>query len=217
MATRKYVSFATSNLYNINEPGLPIYRDTDGWSQDEYDRKVEWIAAQIKHIDADVWGFQELWHRTSLINVFKKAGLSSQYTLFVPENHTGQRILCSGAVRTEMLVGDPEWIESFPEKFRLESGGDDAQTADISVALTKFSRPVLHFKVDPRASGKPISVYIAHFKSKGPTKLFRESWYKNDNEFYKKHAEGLGAAISTIRRTAEAAVADDPNRSDERE
>ena len=206
MANRKYVSFATSNLYNINEPGLRIYKDTDGWSQEEYARKVEWTAAQIASIDADVWGFQELWHRQSLVNIFEKAGLSSEYELFAPADHEGQRIICSGAVRKEMLVGEPEWIDSFPEKFRLESGGDDTQTPDISVELSKFSRPVLHFKVNPRTDGKPISVYVVHFKSKGPTKLFRESWYKDDNEFYKKHAEGLGSAISTIRRTAEAAA-----------
>ena len=159
---------------------------------------------QIEDIDADVWDFQELWHRKSLVNVFKKAGMSSKYKLFAPASHKRQRIICSGAVRKEMLVGEPEWIDSFPKKFRLESTGDDAQTPEISVALIKFTRPVLHFKVKPRTSGKAISVYVAHFKSKGPTKLFRESWYKSDNEFYKKHAEGLGSAISTIRRTAEA-------------
>ncbi len=206
MAAQKQVSFATSNLYNINEPGLPIYSDTDGWSQDEYDKKVEWIAARIKDIDADVWGFQEVWHRKALVNVFKKAGLSNKYTLFAPASHKGQRIICSGAVRKEMLVGEPEWIDRFPEKFRLESGGDDIQTPEISVALTKFSRPVLHFKVKPRTSGKAIAVYVAHFKSKGPTRLFREAWYKSHKKFYKKHAEGLGSAISTIRRTAEAAA-----------
>jgi predicted extracellular nuclease len=132
--------------------------------------------------------------------------LSSEYHLFAPTGHQGQHIICSGAVRKEMLVGEPEWIDSFPEKFRIESSGDDAQTPDISVALTKFSRPVLHFKVKPRSRGKDISVYVAHLKSKAPTKLFRESWYKSDKEFYKKHAEGLGSAVSTIRRTAEAAA-----------
>lgn len=204
MAARRYVSFANSNLYNINEPGLAIYSDTDGWTPQEYEKKVEWIAGQVKSVDADVWGFQELWHRNSLVNVFKRAKLQSQYKLLVPPNQKGQRIVCAGAVRKEMLVGEPEWIDMFPAKFRLESSGDDAQTPEIAVSLTKFSRPVLHFKVKPR--GKDIDVYVCHFKSKGPTKLFREAWYKQDNEFYKKHTEGLGSAVSTIRRTAEAAA-----------
>lgn len=206
MARRTHVSFATSNLYNINEPGLAIYNDTDGWSRDAYDRKVEWTAAQIKTLDADVWGFQELWHRHSLDKVFKTARQYSNYRMLVPRGHSGERIVCAGAVRKEMLVGEPEWIEDFPTKFRLESSGDDAQTPDISVNLASFSRPVLHFQVMPRSAGTPISVFVAHFKSKGPTRLYREGWYRQDSAFYGKHAEGLGAAISTIRRTAEAAA-----------
>lgn len=206
MAARRYVSFATGNLYNINEPGLPIYSDTNGWDQNQYDKKIDWLASQIKNLDSDVWGFQELWHRNSLDQIFEKAGLSSEYTLLAPPSHKGQRIICSGAVRKDMLIGEPEWIDSFPDKFRLESSGDDAQTPDISVSLTKFSRPVLHFKIMPRENDKAVSVYVVHFKSKGPTKLFRESWYRGDSDFYKKHAEGLGSAVSTIRRTAEAAA-----------
>ena len=205
MPALRNLSFATSNLFNINEPGLAIYSDTDGWSQDQYDKKVEWTADAIKVLDADVWAFQELWHKKSLTEVFKKAGLNTKYKLIAPTTHRGQRIICAGAVRKDLLVGEPEWIDEFPEKFILQSGGDDAQTSDISVSLTKFSRPVLHFRVKPRP-GKAISVYVAHFKSKGPTRIFRERWYRNDNEFYKKHAEGLGAAISTIRRTAEASA-----------
>jgi len=204
MAALKKLSFASSNLYNINEPGIAIYSDTDGWTKEEYDKKVAWTSAQVKSLDADVWGFQELWHRKSLEKVFKKAKLYSKYKLLVPPGHKGQRIVCAGAVRQELLVGEPEWIEKFPEKFRLESSGDDAQTPDIKVALTEFSRPVLHFQVKPRSEA--IDVFVCHFKSKGPTKLFREAWYKDDNEFYKNHAEGLGSALSTIRRTAEAAA-----------
>jgi predicted extracellular nuclease len=203
---RTQVSFASCNLYNINEPGLRIYTDSNGWSQEEYDKKVEWTGRAIKDIDADVWGFQELWHRKSLVKLFKEAKLHSKYKLLVPANHQGQRIVCAGAVRKDLLVGEPEWIDDFPDKFILQSGGDDAQTSGISVSLSRFSRPVLHFKVRPRSNGKAICVYVAHFKSKMPTKLFREGWYKDDNQFYKNHAEGLGAAISTIRRTAEAAA-----------
>ena len=35
------------NLYNLNEPGLPIYTDADGWPQAEYDRKIDWAARQL--------------------------------------------------------------------------------------------------------------------------------------------------------------------------
>ena len=33
--TTTRVSFATCNLYNLNRPGQPIYRDSDGWSTEQ--------------------------------------------------------------------------------------------------------------------------------------------------------------------------------------
>lgn len=191
------------NLYNINLPGLRIYSDSDGWDDDAYRQKLDWNRHMILKNEADVWGFQELWHTEALQDVFDHSDLD-EYELLVPEGHSGQRIVCAGAVRKDILVSEPDWIENFPEKFILESGGDDPQTSDISVQVNSFSRPVLHFQVQPRSQSAPISVYVAHFKSKAPTKIYREGWYRDDNEYYKQHSEALGYAISTIRRTAEA-------------
>ncbi|WP_367187711.1 endonuclease/exonuclease/phosphatase family protein, partial [Hydrogenophaga sp.] len=57
-----------------------------------------------------------------------------------------------------------------------------------------------------RNPGPEVHVYVCHFKSKGPTQVFNEKWFKADPALYGKHATGLGAAISSIRRTAEAAA-----------
>ncbi len=200
--TRTKISFATCNLYNLNEPGLRIYRDADGWSQAEYDRKLRWTAQTMTGVRADVWAFQELWHADSLEHVFSTANLLNEYTLLIPPNHSGQRIVCAGAVRSNILVGEPEWIDAFPDYLRLSSGGDDDQTPAIAVQIDSFSRPVLHFEVKPRSKGKRIHVYVCHFKSKGPTMITKEPWYSA--QIYSKHREAIGAAISTIRRTAEA-------------
>lgn len=206
MPSLSKISFATSNLYNLNEPGLPMYRDTDGWSDEEYGKKIEWMARTVRMVDSDVWGFQELWHHASLENIFETAGLGADYTLLAPGTHEGGKIICAGAVRTDLLDGDPEWIENFPEKFILSASGDDPQTPEISVSVGSFSRPVLHFKIKPRDDANSILVFVAHLKSKMPAQVFREDWFDADEDFYKKHQTGLGAAISTIRRTAEAAA-----------
>ena len=109
-------------------------------------------------------------------------------------------------MRKQILVSEPEpeWIEEFPKEFILSSKGDDAQTGGICVSIKTFSRPVLHFRVHSRKRSRPISVYVAHLKSKKPTRIDSESWYKGDEQYYKKHSEGIGSALSTIRRTAEA-------------
>ena len=201
---RTKLSLCTYNLYNLNEPGLPIYQDTNGWSQEEYANKIQWAADKISAMDADVWAFQELWHAASLNNVLSSSGLASDYTLLVPSDHAGGKIICAGAVKTSILEGEPEWIDAFPDTFKLSSSGDDPQAPDIAVQIDSFSRPVLHFKIKPRSNGKVIHVYVCHFKSKGPTRIHRESWYSKS--IYGKHSEALGGAISTIRRTAEAAA-----------
>jgi len=206
MPARRELSFATCNLFNINEPGLPMYRDATGWTQEQYDKKIEWLAWSLKFVNADVWGFQELWHRKSLVNAFKKAKLHTAYTILAPTSHKGQKIICAAAVRKELLVGEPTWIEKFPEKFVMKGSGDDPQTPAISVSLTSFSRPVLHFKIEPREDSKVIQVFVAHLKSKMETRIDREPWFQADHDFYKRHTKGIGASLSTIRRTTEAAA-----------
>lgn len=200
---RTKVTFATCNLYNLNEPGERMYRDANGWSQEEYDKKIEWTSRNLAELDADVWGFQELWNARSLRRVFSAAGLGNSHTLLAPPRHRG-RIVCAAAVRSDILVGQARWIDDFPAAFELSSGGDDAQTSGISVEIDNFSRPVLNFEIRPRANGKRIQVYVCHFKSKLPTKINREPWYRR--AAHAQHSEALGAAIATIRRTAEAAA-----------
>ncbi len=50
-----------------------------------------------------------------------------------------------------------------------------------------------------------IDVFVCHFKSRRPTQIWRErSWY--EKEVHGPHATALGYAVSTVRRTAEAAA-----------
>ena len=196
------VSFTSFNLLNLNEPGKPIYRDADGWDAEVYARKVAWTAAKLREMKADVFGFQELWHADSLDAVLEAAGMAEDYAPLVPPGHAGQGIVCAAAVAREILVGEPEWITAFPPDMVLRSSGDDAQTEEITVQIDSFSRPVLRFAIKPRAEGPEVSVYVCHFKSKAPTRIWRERWY--EKEVHSRHAEALGYALSTIRRTAEA-------------
>lgn len=202
----KNLSFTTFNLFNLNEPGLPIYSDKDGWDQDTYDKKIAWTSHNLRLMNSDVFGFQELWHGDSLTRAFDASGSLAEYDLLVPEGHVGQKIVCGGAVKKGLLVGEHEWISGFPDAFKLQSRGDDAQTAEISVKIDSFSRPVLHFQILPREDREPVHVFVCHFKSKGPTKIFREPWFNAEKEKYKHHTEALGSSLSTIRRTAEAAA-----------
>ncbi|MCA9469571.1 MAG: endonuclease/exonuclease/phosphatase family protein [Nitrospira sp.] len=206
MPARSQLSFATCNLLNLNLPGRAIYSDKDGWTPQLYKKKVAWTAQKLGEVQADVWGFQEVWHPEALQEAFALFDGQGTYELLMPKDHQGNSIVCAAAVRKDFLVGEYQWITNFPEKFQLASQGDDAQTPEISVGIHSFSRPVLRFHIRPREHGEIISVYVAHLKSKGPTKVYLEEWYKQDQEYFSRHSLALGAALSTIRRTSEAAA-----------
>lgn len=200
------LTVGTFNLYNLNEPGMPVYTDRNGWSQTEYDLKIDWTMRVIRMLAPDIFGFQELWHAASINRAVEASGLAGEYDVVAPADAIGEHIVSAAIVRKGLMTGEPDWIVNFPDKFVLQSSGDDPQTPEISVNIDSFSRPVLHFTVKPREAYEHVHVYVCHFKSKAPTKVFRERWFRDDEDTYKKHATGLGSAISTIRRTAEAAA-----------
>ncbi len=198
------IRFASFNLLNLNEPNLPMYRNTAGWPPEMVARKVEWSARMLQQAEADIYGFQELWHRNSLQRVIQQAGMDADYAMLAPADHHGGSITCAACVRKDMLHGEPEWIDNFPPAFRLQSRGEDKQSAAMFVDISRFSRPVLHFQVRPRHDQPPIHVFVCHFKSKGPTSVTFDPWYRSNRELYKPHLGAIGTALSTVRRTAEA-------------
>jgi predicted extracellular nuclease len=203
---RPTLSVASFNLYNLNKPGLPLHGGAAGWSDTEYERKLDWTARNLAFLKSDVFAFQELWHGDALADAVQRAQLAGAYDLLAPPNADGRRIVCAAIVAKGLVTGTPEWIEGFPPKFKLASRGDDAQTPEIDVRIDGFSRPVLHFTIKPRDDEDEIHVYVCHFKSKRPTEVFREPWFNADKPFYGKHSVALGAALSAIRRAAEAAA-----------
>lgn len=202
----KQLQIATFNLYNLNKPGRKLY-GAEGWTEDQYEMKIGWTAHQLQLLNPDVCGFQELWDAECLADALKHANLDDEYTILAPSTADGSRIVCAAIVRTGLLKEDSaEWLEKFPDAFRLSSKGDDPQTPEIAVNIDGFSRPVLRFSIVPRDDEPPMQMYVCHFKSKQPAKVFNEDWFKADKAFYQKHATAIGAALSTIRRTAEAAA-----------
>lgn len=199
------ISFSSFNLLNLHLPGKRIYRDRDGWDEDVYKRKIEFTASTFNCLGADVIGLQELWAKDALNQALQASNLAGSHTLFVPDDHRDNKIICAAAVRSDMIVNEPEWISEFPEEFVLQSTGEDPQQPDISVDLNGFSRPVMHLQVQPDPRTPVIHVFVCHFKSRRPAEIWRErEWY--DKDIHGPHTTALGYAISTVRRTAEAAA-----------
>jgi predicted extracellular nuclease len=197
-------SVATFNLYNFQLPGEAMNPGQRLWTREQFDRKVAWIGRQLADLDPDVVGLQELWHAEAMTEVLARRDLRDRYDLLAAPA-TGERIVCAALVRKGLLAGEPNWIDRFPDSVRLQtSDPTDPQAPAIAVAIPGFSRPVLHFSVRLRDTGPATEVFVAHLKSKLPTRVDEEPWYVEDPELYQPHATAIGAALSTIRRTAEA-------------
>ncbi|WP_301546308.1 endonuclease/exonuclease/phosphatase family protein [Paracoccus saliphilus] len=200
----KDVSFCSFNLLNLQLPGKSVYTDKDGWSGEVYDRKIDFTAGMLARMDADLFGFQELWAPKALEEAIDRAGMAESHLLLAPPDHSGNRITCAAAIRRDLLVNEPEWIVDFPSEMVLHSTGDDPQQPEISVNLERFSRPVLRLQLRPSPDTPIIEAFVCHFKSKRPAEIYREKWY--DRDTHGAHRTALGYALSTIRRTAEAAA-----------
>ena len=217
---KRDISFASVNLYNLQRPGVAMYRGKK-YSQAEYDAKIQWTAGILQKIDADVIAFQELWSREALADAFSAAGLAAEYDLAFITDDTWRGIAVAAAVRKPWTILETQRIKQFPVEMKLEKrdaaadeitaaddgddAGDNQEDEAAEIKIDKFSRSPLRLSIghSDAADAPAISVYCCHLKSKLATRLDRDH---PDYAMMKPHAAAIGAALSTIRRTAEAAA-----------
>lgn len=214
-ANMRDLSFATFNLYNLQLPGgitygtAPSIPDTDE-GREKYRRKIEWTATQIRRLDAEVIGFQELWARQALVDAFDAAGLTNEYDLVARDAPGRGRPQVALAVRKDrhgnsQLLPGSGWESNFPPGYRFDKVREtDGAAEEITITLSEFSRPVL--KAEVQAEGgdpKPpvVTVYVAHLKSKGPARVSFADPKPSILENYPNIAK---SALSHVRRVVEA-------------
>jgi len=204
---RSKLSFATFNIKNLQIPDTPMYRGNT-YSEAEYEAKIDWTAWALKKLNADVIGFQELWHPDALKAAFERAGLNDKYQLAA--KNFGNSIGCALAVKKPHKLISKKWVSEFPKELVLKKRKPkaDSNVPDykISVSADYFSRAVLRAKIQPvhgQKSVPEIVVFNAHFKSKLGIYLDQEESRKPT---IKIHQAAIGSALSNIRRTAEAAA-----------
>lgn len=206
------ISFASFNLYNLQVPGRPMYRGRT-YDQGEYDEKIAWTAAQLKGLDADVIAFQELWSGEALEAAFAAAGLTDSYRLVYIGDTAWYNVAVAAAIRRPWELRDRRAHKQVPAelklvKHELDPGtGDQADDDDddVDVTIDVFSRTILELAIGHGDLDEvpPMTVFCCHLKSKLAMK-FAAVDYEN-HPMIEGFEAPLGAALSTIRRTAEAA------------
>lgn len=199
------ISFANFNLLNLNLPGKPIYSDTGGWSQEQYKIKIAWIGAMLINIDADVIGFQECWSVEALVECFTAAGLIDEYDIVARNLEPNPGIQVALAIKKGMLLGEPEWLDDFPENVRFEGLREKyGAQEEINISISKFGRSPLKVRIQPTGTNPepaPITVYVVHLKSKGPARL---DFAAPQAPILSAHASTAQNVVSHVRRVLEA-------------
>lgn len=176
------IKIATFNLFNLVLPEHVFYENKK-YSQIEYEKKIEWVAKQLIAMDAGIVGFQEIFHKAALDAAIAKSGLYAAPAVVL--NETGDAPVV-GLVSKFPIVS-AESIAEFPKASLIISGSEAAPQT--------FRRPILKTKIE-LPNGKPIVVFVAHFKSKRPVP-------KAKQEMDLK-AEAFGKAQALMIRAAEA-------------
>lgn len=227
MANTRDITFATVNLYNLQRPGAAMYPTGQPYTEAQYAAKIAWTAGVLQRLDADVMAFQELWSRECLDDAFAAAGLRDEYDFAFIKDGKWDGIAVAAAVRKPWKILRATRHKAFPDGFKLKKrqrsmaeiqdsprGVDLVQDDDllqsheddeIVVTIGEFSRSPLQVTVGhgSAANVPEIQVFCTHLKSKLPSRLDSQEW---KDPAIRPHADALGAAISTIRRTAEAAA-----------
>ncbi len=184
------VKIGTFNVLNLARPGEPFYPDDKPYSAAEYEKKATWIAGQLGRMDADLVGFQEVFHEEALRDVCDRSGQFPDGTVVAPgaDGDSGPRL---GLASRLALDGPVTVVPDFPP-------GTDVAIDGVGLPVGTFSRPVLRARVvlDP-AAGTTATVFVAHLKSKRPIRDPRAPEHD-------PREEALGKARALIRRAAEA-------------
>jgi predicted extracellular nuclease len=180
------IKLGTFNLCNLALPHQ-AFRENKTYSKGEYEKKIAWTARQLAAMDADIVGFQEVFHKAALGEAIKKSGIYDGHSLIVL-GETGVSPVVGLVSRYPVLLH--ESIADFPQGSLITFGNDCVQ-------IKQFQCPLLKAKIR-LPNKKPIIVFVVHLKSKRP--LVDQS-VKHDAK-----AQALGKAKSLIVRAAEAAA-----------
>jgi endonuclease/exonuclease/phosphatase family metal-dependent hydrolase len=175
----------TFNLYNLALPEIPFYNGRR-YTPDQYELKIQWIVEQLKRMNADVVGFQEIFHPQALQGALEASGIYGGAEILAEEGDGQQP---TAGLVSRFPVVEYGFIPQFPMAARLEIN-------DMAVPCGCFTRPILYAKVEVR-EGLEVMILVVHLKSKNP--IIERPLDEHD-----PMQRAIGKAKSLIVRTAEA-------------
>lgn len=185
----KRIKIATFNLENLVLPEQ-IYYGKHRYTVQEYERKLSWVSGQFINLNADIIGFQEVFHRKALTATLLRVESNFSEDRLITEDLNGERP--GVGLYSRFDIEEYRYIIDFPDEARIHMNGS-------LIPLEQFRHPVLRCVI--RLSDQTrVACYVVHLKSKRPL--------TEENE-HLKHNEVLFAVSksrSLILRAAESAA-----------
>ena len=152
---------ATANVLNLALPGYAFYPGQEPYDGQEHERKLQWLGSMLARLNADIVGFQEVWHEAALKAAVARSGLRMAAVL-APGAEQGAVGTPRLGLATRLEVEAVRSLVDF-------AAADQVQVPDLGV-YSRFERPVLHARLRTR-HGRPLHVLVVHLKSKRPKYL----------------------------------------------
>ena len=171
------------NILNLALPNVPFY-GRNQYSEEVYQKKINWIAQQLDTMKAHVVGFQEVFHKEALQTALARSTfLTNAYCVMSERSGESPAV----AIASTFPIIDQEFIHEFPVPLDIDG---------VEMPIRHFSRPVLRADIQIRPN-LVITFFIAHLKSKRP--VYADNVNRNDPV-----EKAKGEARSLIRRAVEA-------------
>ena len=163
------IKVGTFNLMNFMLPNKPVYGGSLVYTQDEYRRKSDWVEFMLNEMDADIIGFQELFHSEAMWRIIHSNPKYRHAKLYMAEE-TGDQP--SVALLSRFPVENMEVFTHFPENAVIDFNPKGRER--VTLPFTTFTRPVIKADVLIPKYGV-ITVFVVHLKSK------REIFYAGED------------------------------------
>jgi predicted extracellular nuclease len=171
------------NLYNLVLPEKKYY-GRRSYSRKDYNKKTSWIAQQLDRMEADIVGFQEIFHEEALKDAVAKNNRYREATVLTSHAQGDRPVV--GLISNFPVISH-EVVKEFKEPLDMDG---------VKVPVDSFSRPILRALIQIPGSVQ-VSVYVAHLKSKRPS-------IPEGVDPHHPLEKAKGQARSLIRRAAEA-------------
>ena len=152
------IRFATFNVLNLAPAGARLYEGLEPTTPAQYEGKLDWLAAQIDLLDADVIGFQEIFSQASLRAALARTRhfRDALHAGFDPDPLAARHTPSVALVSRLPLLAPAQALADYPIGISTGEAGS-----------ARFARPLLHAVVGI-APGCAVDVLVVHLKSKLP-------------------------------------------------